>query len=100
MSAWYLDEFLYGKQLDATPILNPLFEISAARSGSTQLGHYLSEDPDLIYPPQAYVIMPYLWFWKLMEVTLGRVISKKWVNDKIISGVPKEFLERHGQFFL
>ena len=95
-AAWYLDELLYGEKLNSTPIINPFFEISAGRSGSTQLGHYLSEDPDLIYPPQAYLVYPYLWFWKLMEMTAGKFISKESLNNKIVEGVCPEFLERHG----
>ncbi|NNL66971.1 MAG: hypothetical protein HKP30_12060, partial [Myxococcales bacterium] len=49
-TAWLLDELLYGRALRATPIVAPLIEISAARSGSTQLARYLEEDPHLVAP--------------------------------------------------
>mmetsp|Transcript_6315 Transcript_6315/g.9581 ORF Transcript_6315/g.9581 Transcript_6315/m.9581 type:complete len:483 (-) Transcript_6315:73-1521(-) len=97
--AWHLDEFLYGNQMNDAKVVNPLFEISAGRSGSTQLGHYLTEDPDLLFPPQVCVVMPYIWVWKLIEKTVGTYLtdrfSKKWVNDTIIEGIAPEFVERH-----
>mmetsp|Transcript_6255 Transcript_6255/g.9471 ORF Transcript_6255/g.9471 Transcript_6255/m.9471 type:complete len:480 (-) Transcript_6255:30-1469(-) len=95
MFAWYLDEFLFGKKMDEQKVDDPFFEISAGRSGSTQLGHYLSEDPDLMFTPHICVMFPYMWLWKLMEMTAGKCVTKEWVNDQVLSILPPEFLERH-----
>lgn len=43
--AWFLDELLFGKVLNSTQVVAPVIEISAGRSGSTQLARYLEDDP-------------------------------------------------------
>ena len=43
--AWYLDELWFGRALAQVAIVAPLFELSAARSGSTQLARYLGGRP-------------------------------------------------------
>jgi hypothetical protein len=93
--AWSLDELLYGRALDRTPIVAPLIEISAARSGSTQLARYLEQDPRLAAPSFLQAVFPYLWLWRIAPRTLGRFIDREMVRRKLESMMPPEFLERH-----
>lgn len=93
--AWLLDEILYGKALDATPVVAPLIEISAARSGSTQLARYLEDDPHLAAPSLLQAFFPYLWLWKLAPKTIGRFITPDQVRHKLETMLPLEFLQRH-----
>ena len=94
-SAWLLDLALYGRQLRATPVVAPLIEISAARSGSTQLARYLEEDPHLAAPSMLQSVFPYLWLWRLAPHTLGRILTPDRVRHKMETTMPREFLERH-----
>ncbi len=93
--AWQLDELLYGRALDDTPVVAPLFEVSAARSGSTQLARYLEEDPRLVAPSFLQTSFPYLWLWRLAPATVGRFVTAEQVRDAITSRLPPEFLQRH-----
>ncbi len=93
--AWILDLLLYGARLRATAVVAPLFEISAARSGSTQLARYLEEDPRLAAPSVLEALFPYLWLWRLAPRTLGRLISAQEVRAKLEARFPPEFVERH-----
>ncbi len=93
--AWFLDELLYGRDLDRTAIVAPLIEISAARSGSTQLARYLEQDPRLVAPSFLQTIFPYLWLWRIAPHTLGRFIDRDTVRRKLEASIPPEFLERH-----
>jgi len=93
--AWFLDEVLYGHALDATPVTAPLLEISAGRSGSTQLARYLEADPHLVAPSFLQASFPYLWLWRLAPHTLGRLLSKDQVRQKFETILPPDFLERH-----
>jgi hypothetical protein len=93
--AWILDEVLYGKELSAIEVRAPLIEISAGRSGSTQLARYLEEDPSLAAPSLLQCFFPYLWLWRLAPKTLGRFFSENWVCEKLQAMMPAELLERH-----
>lgn len=93
--AWFLDELLYGRALNRTPLVAPLIEISAARSGSTQLARYLEQDPHLAAPSFLQSAFPYLWLWRMAPHTLGRFIDREMVRRKLETSVPPEFLERH-----
>lgn len=93
--AWYLDEVLYGRQLEQFPVESPLFELSAARSGSTQLARYLEDDPQLAGPSFLQTLFPYVWLWRLTAATLGRVIPKTLVRAWLLAGLPPEFAQRH-----
>lgn len=93
--AWLLDELLYGAALRDTPVVAPLIEISAARSGSTQLARYLELDPHLAAPSLLQFTFPYLWMWRLAPHTLGRVLTPEKVRHKIEAMLPEEFLQRH-----
>ncbi|MFM7201540.1 MAG: sulfotransferase [Myxococcota bacterium] len=93
--AWHIDDVLYGRVLDQTPVVKPLIEISAARSGSTQLARYLEDDPALVSPNLLQSILPYLWMWKLAPHTVGRFITREQVQHKVDELLPPEFIERH-----
>jgi hypothetical protein len=93
--AWLLDELLYGRRLDAVTVEAPLFEISAGRSGSTQLAHHLEDDPALAAPTLLQSVFPYLWAWRLAAATLGRVLPPARVTAALHARLPPEFLERH-----
>lgn len=92
--AWLLDELLYGRALREVRIEAPIFEISAARSGSTQLAHYLEDDPQVVAPSVLQIIAPFLWVWKIaprFEFLLSRVRLAKLTFDT----QPPEHHERH-----
>lgn len=91
--AWYLDELLYGRKLDAQAIEAPIFEISAARSGSTQLAHYLEDDPHVVGPNVLQTLFPYLWLWKL--VAHLPTPSHERIRAAFIRQMPPEYIERH-----
>lgn len=93
--AWHLDDVLYGRRLRAVAIVAPLFEVSAARSGSTQLAHYLEDDPDIVAPNLLQCFFPYLWLWKLAPRTIGRLLSRERVRQLVFARVPAEHHERH-----
>ncbi len=93
--AWHLDELLYGWLLDRVPVKAPLIEISAARSGSTQLAHYLAEDPDLEAPVLLQMFFPFLWMWRIAVPTLGRFFTPARLEHMLHKVLPPEFLERH-----
>lgn len=93
--AWYLDDLLYGAALAARPVHAPVFVMSAARSGSTQLARYLEDDPRLVAPNVLQQMFPYLWLWRLVPLTLGRVLSPERVRRLFEQAFPPEFLERH-----
>jgi hypothetical protein len=93
--AWFLDELLFGRVLNSRQVIAPLIEVSAGRSGSTQLARYLEDDPRLIAPSLLQSLFPYLWLWKLAPYTIGRIVSpdafRRWLERQL----PQEFLERH-----
>jgi len=92
---WLTDELLYGRALNATPVIEPLFVVSAGRSGSTQIGLYLDEDPDLAAPNLLQAMFPYLWLWRLAPRTIGRILTPDKVRARVRSMMPPELLERH-----
>ena len=93
--AWLLDELLYGRKLNAISVTAPLFVISAGRSGSTQITRYLEDDPRMVAPNILQSMFPYLWLWKLVPNTLGKVIPPEKVREKIQAMMPPELWERH-----
>ena len=69
---WFVDELLY-PAYHKVDIKEPVFFITAPRSGSTQLAQYLEEDKNnFIFPTVGEAMLPYIWFWKLILPTLGR----------------------------
>lgn len=92
--AWLWDELLFGRALRATPVTAPLFELSAARSGSTQLAHYLEDDPHICAPNALMEGLPFLWLWRLAR-PLSRFVSAERVRGLSHGLMPPEHHERH-----
>lgn len=93
--AWMLDEVLYGRELAAQSIDDPLLEISAWRSGSTRLAHILHDDPGLAAPAFLQMVMPYLWLWRLARALLGRWVDPEAVTRRMRRRFPPELVARH-----
>lgn len=93
--AWFIDELLYGEMLKQIVIKEPLFELSAARSGSTQISHYLEDDPRIVAPPAMYTQHPYLWVWQIAELLFGTLIPKSSLRAFVASMYSPEFIQRH-----
>lgn len=93
--AWYLDELLYARALRDVKVVAPLFEISAARSGSTQLARYLEDDPHIVTPSALQCFFPIVWLWKLAPVTVGRILTQDKVREKMHEVLPEAWLQRH-----
>ena len=93
--AWLIDELVYGRALNATPVVAPLSVMSAGRSGSTQIALYLDRDPELAAPNLFQSMFPFLWLWRLAPRTIGGLITPDLVRGKIRSMMPPELLERH-----
>ena len=74
---WFMDELLY-PGYHKVDIKEPVFFMTAPRSGSTQLCQYLEDDKEnFIVPTVIETIMPYIWFWKLFIPTLARLGIKQ-----------------------
>lgn len=93
--AWFLDEVLFRGALASRRVESPLVLLSAARSGSTQIAHYLEDDPSLVAPSLLQAMFPYLWLWRLGRGPLGRVIGRDRVVAFLAARVTEEYLERH-----
>lgn len=93
--AWWLDALLYGRALQRVVVRPPLFEISAARSGSTQLAHMLEEDPRLLAPTILQGIYPFVWVWVLARALFGRWVTPEQIQRRVSQEFPPAFLERH-----
>jgi hypothetical protein len=93
--AWLLDELLYGRALNATKVVAPLFVISGGRSGSTQMTRYIEADPGVTAPNLLQCMFPYLWLWRLAPRTIGRILTPEKVRARIEAMMPSELLERH-----
>jgi hypothetical protein len=93
--AWWLDLLLHGRALSAVVVREPLFELSAARSGSTQLAHYLEDDPDLAGPSTLRAFFPYLWLWRLTDLVASRLPTPDQLQSMYVRSVPPAYLARH-----
>lgn len=93
--AWFIDELLYGEELKETVIKEPLIVVSAARSGSTQIAHYLEDDPQIVAPAAMYTQHPYLWVWRIVNVLIGTLIPASAVRAFADSMYSPEFIQRH-----
>ena len=95
---WFLDEFLY-PDYHKKEIKEPVFFITAPRSGSTQLCQYLEDDKEnFIVPTVAEAMMPYIWFWKLLIPTLARFGIKQ-QHFEVSNPVGMEAKKRHEFYF-
>lgn len=98
--AWFVDALLFGRALAAVRIRAPLFHISGARSGSTQLSRYLEADPELIAPSVLQIMFPYLWLWRIVVPVARRFFDVDRIQKRAAARLPPEFRERHeGDFY-
>lgn len=93
--AWWLDEALDRRALDRTPVTAPVFELSAARSGSTQLARYLEDTPGVVAPSVLQTLFPYRWLWRVARATLAGRVDLDRVRARFASSLPAAFVERH-----
>ena len=92
--AWFLDEIFYSSY-HKCEIKNPLFFISALRSGSTQMADYLEDDEEnFIAPMMVEAMFPYIWAWKLIAPILKMTGLKKYFEVPS-SFFGKEMKKRH-----
>ena len=78
---WFLDEILYSSY-HKCEIKQPLFFISAGRSGSTQMAEYLEDDEEnFITPMMIEVMFPYIWAWKMIAPILKMIGFKKYFES-------------------
>jgi len=77
-------------------IVNPLFVMSGARSGSTSFGQLLDEDERLCAPTMLFCTFPFLSVWMLLHATVGRFITAKAFDDFLTQRMlPEEVKVRH-----
>ena len=82
---WFLDEILY-PDYHKVDIKEPVFFLTAPRSGSTQLCQYLEDDKEnFIIPTVAEMFTPYIWYWKLFIPTLARLGIKQQIANSDIT---------------
>lgn len=94
-SAWLLDELFEGRALRRFALRAPLFEVSAGRSGSTQLARYLEDDAAFSAPSILQAMFPYLWLWRLLRGLGAGRLDRARVAAKVEGALPPEFVERH-----
>ena len=92
--AWFLDEVFYSSY-HKCEIKDPLFFISAPRSGSTQLADYLEDDNDNFLAPMVIeALFPYIWAWRMIAPILKMIGLKKYFEDSS-SLYSEEVKKRH-----
>ena len=90
---WFLDELLY-PDYQKMDIKEPVFFLTAPRSGSIQLCQYLEEDKEnFIIPKAAEAVMPYIWYWKLFVPALAKFRIKK-QRSEVLSAIGAEARKR------
>ena len=95
---WFLDELLF-PAYHKMEIKEPVFFITAIRSGSTQLCHYLENDKEnFIVPTVSESLMPYIWFWKLFIPTFAKFGIKQ-QHFESLNAFGVEAKKRHEFFF-
>ena len=90
---WFMDDIFFASY-KKRKIKTPLFEISAARSGSTQIAHYIEEHPDILIPSVLQIAFPYIWAWKLAPLLKGIFTEERLlaIQKKVVR---EQFLQRH-----
>ena len=92
---WFLDELLYPSYHN-TDIKDPVFIISAMRSGSTQLIEYIGEDKDnFIVPMVIEGLFPYIWVWRLVLPSCKILGIDRHMEARFLSGSSEEIRKRH-----
>ena len=94
---WFLDEILY-PSYHKCEVKDPLFFISGARSGTTQMAEYLEDDEEnFIAPMMVEAMFPYIWAWKLIAPVLKMLGLRKYFEVPSIVG--EEIKKRHNNSF-
>ena len=92
---WFLDEIFY-PSYHKCEVKDPLFLISAARSGSTQLADYLEDDKEnFIAPVVVEAMFPYIWAWKTIAPILKMLGLKKYFDSPSSFFYGEEMKKRH-----
>ncbi len=91
--AWYLDDVFFRGYREVS-ISKPLFLVTGARSGSTQLSQYLEDHPQIVSHPLLLQAFPYIWLWTLASKLFGRWVSEDRVLQLLSDATRPEFLER------
>ncbi|XP_065909040.1 uncharacterized protein [Dysidea avara] len=90
---WYIDE-LVCSSYHKVNIEEPVFMITAPRSGSSQLCDYLEKDSNnFITPVLAEGMFPYVWVWKLFVPLLVKTGMQKKLQNYNLFG--KEATKHH-----
>ena len=91
---WFIDELLY-PAYHKVNIREPIFFISGARTGSTQLANYLENDEiNFIAPTSGEGFYPFIWMWKFIVPILKRfAMNKQHVVRNMLLG--SEARKRH-----
>ena len=77
---WFIDELLH-PAYHKVEIRKPIFFVTAARSGSTQLTNYLENDEhNFIAPTSGEVFLPFIWIWKFIIPVFKRFVKNKQHN--------------------
>ena len=92
----FLDDFLLGSFYRTQRIVQPLFVISGARSGSTTLGHLLDCDDKLCGPTLVFSIFPFLTVALLWSATVGKFVTPEQIEGRLNKQMlNEEMLVRH-----
>jgi len=82
---WFIDELLF-HSYHKVDIKEPIFFISAGRSGSTQLAQYIEEDEgNFVVPKVQEVICPFIWMWKFNIPLKNFTSSRPVICNNILS---------------
>ena len=93
---WFMDELLY-PDYHKVDIKEPVFFMTAPRSGSTQLCQYLEDDKEnFIIPTVGEALFPYIWFWRLFIPILTNFgITQQKFDTSYVCGFGIEAKKHH-----
>ena len=93
---WFMDELLY-PDYHKVDIKEPVFFMTAPRSGSTQLCQYLEDDKEnFIIPTIREALFPYIWFWRLfIPISTKFGITQQKFDISYVYGFGIEAKKRH-----
>jgi len=97
---WFLDELLYHSYHD-TDIKDPIFFLSAARSGFTQIGDYLTDDKERFISPMVIEGMfPFIWVWRLVFPVIKMLGLDEHMEAHLSSKLGGEEFKKRHNFYL
>ena len=95
LRSWFIDEVIFSGYHKVN-IEDPVFYITGARSGSTQLCEYLEGDVEnFIIPMSGEGLFPFIWIWKYIVPMLKLVGMGKHVDAPTDMSYGAEFKKRH-----